>query len=218
MSVLAHKYSSTCLPAPQTGPLSRLFTFPPVSLSSVLRCSLSALWIWLNILFPDFLMDRDLPIASATYSLFLPFADSSSLFVFIQALSLMLVTLCLLPEQSVSLPGPHWLFLCCWCQISITSRAFSPESEYWMFRYPILKSFCFFQTCSSFGFSGWSPGGGHGNPLQYPCLENPMNRGTCWAPVHRVEKSDTTEAIVKQSDNVVSLWCFGFLATRHVGS
>ena len=26
-----------------------------------------------------------------------------------------------------------------------------------------------------------SPGGGHGNPLQYPCLENPMNRGTWWA-------------------------------------
>ena len=28
---------------------------------------------------------------------------------------------------------------------------------------------------------GWgrSPGGGHGNPLQYSCLENPMDRGTC---------------------------------------
>ena len=25
--------------------------------------------------------------------------------------------------------------------------------------------------------SGRSPGGGHGNPLQYPCLENPMGRG-----------------------------------------
>ena len=213
MSVLAHKYSSTCLPAPQTGPLSRLFTFPPVSLSSAPPGSLSALWIWLNILFPDFLMDRELPIASAP----IPFSSPSP--TPLPCLySLMLVTLCLLPEQSVSLPGPHWLFLCCWCQISITSRAFSPESEYWIFRYPILKSFCFLQTCSSLGFSGWSPGGGHGNPLQYPCLENPMNRGTWWAPVHRVEKLDTTEAIVKQSDNVVSLWCFGFLATRHVGS
>ena len=27
--------------------------------------------------------------------------------------------------------------------------------------------------------SGRSPGGGHGNPLQYSCLENPMDRGTC---------------------------------------
>ena len=65
MSVLTHKYSSARLPAAQTGLLSRLFAFPPVSLSSVLRCSLSAPWIWLNILFPDFLMYRDLPIASA---------------------------------------------------------------------------------------------------------------------------------------------------------
>ena len=30
--------------------------------------------------------------------------------------------------------------------------------------------------------SGRSPGGGHGNPLQYSCLENSMNRGAWWAP------------------------------------
>ena len=30
--------------------------------------------------------------------------------------------------------------------------------------------------------SGRSPGGGHGNPLLYSCLENPMDRGTWWAP------------------------------------
>ena len=29
--------------------------------------------------------------------------------------------------------------------------------------------------------SGRSPGGGHGNPLQYSCLENPMDRGAWWA-------------------------------------
>ena len=34
-----------------------------------------------------------------------------------------------------------------------------------------------------------SPGGGHGNPLQFSCLENPMDRGAWWAKVHRVEKS-----------------------------
>ena len=40
---------------------------------------------------------------------------------------------------------------------------------------------------------GWgrSPGGGHGNPLQYSCLENPMDRGVWWATVHRVAKSRT---------------------------
>ena len=32
--------------------------------------------------------------------------------------------------------------------------------------------------------SGRSPGGGNGNPLQYSCLENPMNRGAWWATVH----------------------------------
>ena len=35
------------------------------------------------------------------------------------------------------------------------------------------------------------PGGGHGNPLQYSCLENPMDRGGWWAAVHRVAKSWT---------------------------
>ena len=43
--------------------------------------------------------------------------------------------------------------------------------------------------------SGRSPGGGHGNPLQYTCLENPMDRGAWQATVHRVIKeSDITEA------------------------
>ena len=36
---------------------------------------------------------------------------------------------------------------------------------------------------------GRSPGEGNGNPLQYPCLENPMNSGAWWAAVHGVEKS-----------------------------
>ena len=34
-------------------------------------------------------------------------------------------------------------------------------------------------------------GEGNGNPLQYPCLENPMDRGDWWATVHRVTKSQT---------------------------
>ena len=39
--------------------------------------------------------------------------------------------------------------------------------------------------------SGRSLGGRHGNPLQYSCLENPMNQGTWWAMIHRVAKSQT---------------------------
>ena len=39
-----------------------------------------------------------------------------------------------------------------------------------------------------------SPGGGHGNPLQYSCLEKPMDREAWLATVHRVSQSDTIEA------------------------
>ena len=38
---------------------------------------------------------------------------------------------------------------------------------------------------------GRSPGGGHGNPLQYSCLENPTDRGAWWATAHRVAKGRT---------------------------
>ena len=45
------------------------------------------------------------------------------------------------------------------------------------------------------GHSDWIPGwgrflgGGHGNPLQYSSMENPMDRGAWWATVHGVTKS-----------------------------
>ena len=39
--------------------------------------------------------------------------------------------------------------------------------------------------------SGRSSKGGHGNQLQYSCLENPMDRGAWWATVHGVAKSQT---------------------------
>ena len=39
--------------------------------------------------------------------------------------------------------------------------------------------------------SGRSLGGGHGSPLQYPCLENPMGRGAWWATVYGGTKSQT---------------------------
>ena len=40
--------------------------------------------------------------------------------------------------------------------------------------------------------SGRSPGEGNGSPLQYSCLENPMDSGAWWAPSHK--DLDTTEA------------------------
>ena len=38
---------------------------------------------------------------------------------------------------------------------------------------------------------GKPPGGGHGNPLQFSCLENPMDRRVWWAMVQRVTKSQS---------------------------
>ena len=39
--------------------------------------------------------------------------------------------------------------------------------------------------------SGRAPGEGNGNPLQYSCLENPIDREVWWATVHRIVKSRT---------------------------
>ena len=47
------------------------------------------------------------------------------------------------------------------------------------------------ETLGSILELGRSPGGGYNNPLQYSCLENPMDRGAWWATVHRVTKSWT---------------------------
>ena len=47
--------------------------------------------------------------------------------------------------------------------------------------------------------SGKSPGGGHGNPLQYFCLENSMDRGPWWAAVCGVAESEHDESDLAQS-------------------
>ena len=57
---------------------------------------------------------------------------------------------------------------------------------------------------------GRCPGGGNGNPLQYSCLENSMNRGVWQAAVHGVTESDTTEQ-VSTAQHIVDLqYCFSF--------
>ena len=43
--------------------------------------------------------------------------------------------------------------------------------------------------------SGRSPGGGHGNPFQYSCLENPMDSGAWWAGPYGCKELDMTETI-----------------------
>ena len=55
---------------------------------------------------------------------------------------------------------------------------------------------------------GRSPGEGNGNPLQYSCLGNCMDRGAWWATVHGVSKEmDTTEQLNNDNDaaNILSI-------------
>ena len=50
--------------------------------------------------------------------------------------------------------------------------------------------------------SGRSPGEGNGSLLQYSCLENPMDRGACWATVCEVSKeSDRTQRLNNKNNN-----------------
>ena len=53
------------------------------------------------------------------------------------------------------------------------------------------ESACNARDVGSIPRLGRSPGGGYGNPLQYSCLENPIDRGACRATVHSVAKSWT---------------------------
>ena len=46
---------------------------------------------------------------------------------------------------------------------------------------------------------GSSPRGGHGNPFQYSCLENPMDRGAWWAIVYGVAKELGTTEMTQQA-------------------
>ena len=71
-------------------------------------------------------------------------------------------------------PSPHTQFSCInvWLASGLPWRPDSKESAYGA------------GDPGSVAGSGRSPGEGHGYPLQYSCLENPMDRGAWWATVH----------------------------------
>ena len=51
--------------------------------------------------------------------------------------------------------------------------------------------------------SGRSPGGGNGNPLQYSCLENTIDRGAWWAAVHGVTKTQILLSTAQSVQEIV---------------
>ena len=55
----------------------------------------------------------------------------------------------------------------------------------------ITESACIAGDAGLIPGSGQSPGGGHGNPLQYSGLENPMDKGDWQATVHKIAESQT---------------------------
>ena len=104
--------------------------------------------------------------------------------------SLMSVRCCLVTKSCLILLRPHGLqlasLLCPWNFLgnNIRVRGFPDGSEG-------KEPACNAEEQSSIPGQGRSPGGGHGNPLQYSCLENSMDKGVWWAMVHAVTKSQT---------------------------
>ena len=72
---------------------------------------------------------------------------------------------------------------------------------------------------SSIPGSGRSPGGGHGNPLQYSCLEDIMDRGAWWATVQGVTKSWTWLKWLSTHAHLLNLccwWCLQFEGSLNI--
>ena len=92
-----------------------------------------------------------------------------------------LLVLAFLSMTSTSLFGPVFLSL---FKIHMLLLGFPGGSD-------SKESSCSAGDQGSIPESGSSPGGGHGNPLQYSCLENPMDRGAWRATAHGVTKTWT---------------------------
>ena len=85
------------------------------------------------------------------------------------------------PPQ-VYMCSPSWTLLLLPFVMISAPQVFPGGSE-------VKASACNARDLGSIPGSGSSPGEGNGNPLQYSCLENPMDRGAWWATVHGVVKS-----------------------------
>ena len=75
-----------------------------------------------------------------------------------------------------------------WSTVGMASRYVRDGLPWWL---KGQESACQCRRCGFDSRLGKIPGEGNGNPLQYSCLENPMDRGAWWATVHGVAKSRT---------------------------
>ena len=101
------------------------------------------------------------------------------------------------PNTNLNSPNLGWLpqgchkisyFFC--CLKSLTFAVF-PKQEGFPGGASGKEPICQCRRCKRHGFDPWagrSPGGGHGNPLQYSCLEKLMDRGAWWATIHGAQR------------------------------
>ena len=83
----------------------------------------------------------------------------------------------------------------------------------------IVKNTCDAADSGSISGSGRPPGEGDGNPLQYPFLGNPIDRGAWWATVHGITKSwiQLSESPSVMSDSFRTLWTVAHQAALSMG-
>ena len=94
------------------------------------------------------------------------------------------------PSLSSVVPkGIHNKFPACRSLLQPVSR--EPKKRLLQWLSSNKSAYCNAGAVGSIPRSGRYLGGGHGNPLHYSCLENPMNREAWWTAVHRVTKSWT---------------------------
>ena len=70
----------------------------------------------------------------------------------------------------------------------------------------VKASACHAEDLSSVPGLGRDPGEGNGNPAQYSCLENPMDRGAWWVTVHGVANSRTRLSDFTSNLHVAVMW------------
>ena len=104
-------------------------------------------------------------------------------------------------DESIFLPVLLVVTFYCWVAFHGASQVVQ-----WVKNPPALQ-----ETQADMGFipkSRWCPGGGHGNPPQYSCLENSMDRRAWWATVHRLQRvrHDWSNWTCMQAQHSVDCW------------